>query len=105
MSLSADPEEREGFISSELSSQNFLQEEGDLMIRVKEPKAGPVSCASRAYKSIPWVRQGIFLPESTFSADSLAASVHLCVPLHALTSVCTLKTLHSVAKSGGLLKP
>ena len=37
------------------------------------------------------LRQGIFLPESTFSADSLTMSVHPLVQLHALTSVRTLK--------------
>ena len=45
----------------------------------------------------PWVtfdspvRQGIFLPESTFSADSLTVSVHLRVQSYVLTSVSTLK--------------
>ena len=37
------------------------------------------------------VRQGNSLPEPTFSADSLAVSVHPRVQSHALTSVCTLK--------------
>ena len=37
--------------------------------------------------------QGIFLLESTFSADSLTVSVRQCVQSHVLTSVCTLKTL------------
>ena len=37
------------------------------------------------------MRQGIFLPESTFSADSLTVSVHLRVQKHALTYVHTLK--------------
>ena len=45
MRLTIGMEESDGFIPSELSSQNFLEEEGDLMIRVKEPPAGPVSCA------------------------------------------------------------
>ena len=44
MRLTIGMEESDGFIPSELSSQNFLEEEGDLMIRVKEPPAGPVSC-------------------------------------------------------------
>ena len=37
------------------------------------------------------VRQGIFLPESTISADSLTVSVHPRVQSHAFTSVRTLK--------------
>ena len=37
------------------------------------------------------VREGIFLPESTFSADSLTVFVHLHVQSHAPTSVRTLK--------------
>ena len=49
MRLTIGMEESDGFIPSELSSQNFLQEEGDLMIRVKEPPAGPVSCAGSWY--------------------------------------------------------
>ena len=38
------------------------------------------------------VRQGIFLPESTFSADSLTVSLHPCVQSHTLTAVCTLRS-------------
>ena len=38
------------------------------------------------------MRQGIFLPVSTFSADSLTVSVYSCAQSHAVTSVCTLKT-------------
>ena len=41
--------------------------------------------------SIPTVRQGIFLPESAFSADSLIVSVHPHVHPYALTSVCMLE--------------
>ena len=37
--------------------------------------------------------QGIFLPESTFSADSLTVSVHPHVQSQALTTVRTLKIL------------
>lgn len=44
MSLTLDAEETDGFISSELASENFVQQEEDLMIRVKEPPSGPVSC-------------------------------------------------------------
>ena len=43
--------------------------------------------------SIPRCGQGIFLPESTFSADSLTMSIHPRVQSHALTSVRTLKIL------------
>ena len=39
------------------------------------------------------VRQGIFHPESTFSADSLTVSLHPRVQSHTLTSVCKLKIL------------
>ena len=39
------------------------------------------------------VRQGSFLPESAFSADSLTMSVHPRVQSQALTSVRTLKIL------------
>ena len=38
------------------------------------------------------VRQGIFLPESTFSADSLTVSLNPRVQSHAFASVRTLKT-------------
>ena len=37
------------------------------------------------------VQQGIFLPEPTFSADSLKVSVQPLAQLHAFTSVRTLK--------------
>ena len=40
---------------------------------------------------IPPVRHGIFLPESTFSADSLEVSVHPHMQPHALTPVRMLK--------------
>ena len=50
------------------------------------------------------VRQGIFLPESTFSADSLTVSLHPRVQSHALTSVRTLEILQSMSEFGGLWK-
>ena len=49
-------------------------------------------------------RQGIFLPESTFNADSLTVSVHPRVQSRALTSVRTLKILQSMSEFGGLWK-
>ena len=47
------------------------------------------------------VGQGIFLPESTFSADSLPVSVHPRVQSHALTSARKLKILKSMSEFGG----
>ena len=58
---------------------------------------GCSSCGRASYRhdvdtgSIPRGRQGIFLPESTFSADSLTVSVHPRVQSHAFTSVRTIK--------------
>ena len=52
--------------------------------------------------SIPQCGEGIFLPESTFSADSLTVSGHPRVQSHAFTSVRTLKILQSVSEFGGL---
>ena len=45
-----------------------------------------------------------FPPESTFSADSLTASVHPRVQSHAFTSVSTLKIPWSMSEFGGLWK-
>ena len=45
--------------------------------------------AANTFGSRAW--PGIFLPESTFSADSFTVSVHPHVQPHAVTSVCTLK--------------
>ena len=42
------------------------------------------------------MRQGIFLPESAFSADPLTVSLHPIVQSHALPSVGTLKTVSSI---------
>ena len=50
------------------------------------------------------VRQGIFLLQSTFSADSLAVSIHPHVQSHAFTTVCTLKILQSMSEFDGLGK-
>ena len=52
--------------------------------------------------SIPQLRQGIFLPESTFSADSFTVSVYPHVQSHASTSVRTLKIPWSMPEFGGL---
>ena len=46
----------------------------------------------------------IFLPESTFSADSLTVSIHPHVQSHALTSVHMLKIPQSMSLFGGLWK-
>ena len=48
--------------------------------------------------------QGIFLPESIFSADSLKMSIQPHVRLYALTSVHTLKILQSMSEFDGLWK-
>ena len=60
-------------------------------------------CAADA-GSIPQCGKDFFLPESTFSADSLTVSVHPHAQSLAFTSVCMLKILWFMSEFGGLLK-
>ena len=78
MRLTTGMEESDGFIPSELSSQNFLEEEGDLMIRVKEPPAGPVSCAGSLYhqRVVPAVYIIKELCRQFISSKSCAGSLY-----------------------------
>ena len=52
--------------------------------------------------SIPRCGKGIFLPESTFSADYVIVSTHHRVQLHALTYVHRLKILWFMLQTPGM---
>ena len=71
-----------------LCSHEFVERKAHWGGNIAQLVEHRASTLLRQFNSLVW--QGIFLPESTFSADSLTVSVHQYVQSHKLISVRTL---------------